>query len=775
MTPLLIFFLVGALQVRNIEVEGTRWTSPEYVISRSGLSKGKFSPVDVSLGIRRLYKDGFFKSISVFAKPVADSVFDITIQVEENPRLGKLSIEGLKHLNRKKLRDSLSIKKGMYVSNEKIFSWQRKIEELLKGKGYYMAEVSAERRKSQREGFVDIILKVKEGPPVRIKEIEVIGNKSFSDKILESLLRNREKNWHRKGKFKENYWYEDLVKIEKFYHNHGFPWASVDSTTKELKDGWLYLNIYVTEGKRVHFGDIHFEGNTVFDTSFLYENIALIPPKPTLKDRYNSIFKGIKWDPTLYNEERLQKAVTEIAGLYADSGYLYVQVFPEKNFKEDTIVDITFRIKENYRMKVRLVDIRGNKKTHDPVIRREIVLYPGDYFSKTKLIQSQRNLFFLNYFSNVSADFRETPDTTHIDLIFHVEEKSVGQLGLGATYSQYEGPGIYFQMQEPNFQGRGQSVSAMVQYTSKSRNYQLSFTEPWYRGRPISVGFDIHDYMRYYPQFKEWRQGGSVSYSRLLWNRYSRISFTYTIERQRLFDLATPEKYANYQMVPALASLTTRIVWDRRDRSFNATRGSRLSYEFEISGGLLGGEYFPLPIFVILAAPYSYELSQELAKGAADFHLHILEGIQYVPIFNKLISVSRVKAGFVSGFIDYNKVPFTRLFWLGDIGPFGLRGYSYASIGPGRLFPILSQELRYRASETFYIGIFADAGQVWSSWQNSNFTKPYFRSFKRSVGIGFRIEVPMMGVLGIDFAYGLDNPPGARWHTHFQLGAYSNF
>lgn len=771
--PLFLLLLLGAYQVKGFQVNGVHWTSKEYVISRAGFRKGLISDQDIAQGIKRLYKDGFFKDIKVYVSQESDSLYDLIISVEENQRIDNFTIEGLKHIKKKKIIDTLGIKKGMYVSSDKIFTWARAIEKLLKEKGY-LAKVSVS-TDTTKEGFVDLHFTVNEGPVVKIKSIKIDGNTHFSDKILKSLLRNKEKRWYRKGKFKDEYWYADLVKIEKFYHDHGFPWATVDSSTKKITDGEISLKIFVTENNEIRFGKINFSGNRVFKEDLLSKEARLIPKKPSLKDRYNKILKGIPWDPTIYCEERLQKAVTAIAGIYADSGYLYVQVVPEKDFEGDSIVNVTFKIKENFRTRVRLVDIRGNKKTHDPVIRRELVLFPGEYFSKSKLIQSERNLFFLNYFSNVSADFKDTPDTTQIDLVFKIDEKQAGSMGLGATYSLYEGPGIYFQVQQPNLLGRGQSIAAMVQYSSKARNYRLSFTEPWFKGRPISLGFDLHDNMMYYPEFKEWRQGGSVSYSRMLWNRYSHIAFTYTLERQRLYDLAMPEKYMNYQMVPALASLSTHFWWDVRDRSFNATRGRRISYELEVSGGPFGGEYFPLSLFVVLTAPYSYSLSQELAQGAADFHSHIFEGIQYFHLSNKFVAVSRVKSGFVSGFKEYNRVPLTRLFWLGDIGPFGLRGYSFASVGPGRLFTILSQEFRYRPSETFYVDIFADAGQTWKSWPESNFSKPWLRSFRRSIGLGFRVEVPMMGVLGIDFAYGLDNPTGAHWQTHFQFGPIGNY
>ncbi len=749
---LLLFFLLRAgWSVAHVEVHGLKWTSSDYVLFRMGLTEGvRLSPVAIKEGIEALVESGYFEDVAIYGSLRSDSSLNVYVDVKENPRLREIHLVGNKKIGRKELLDSLGLHKGDPLSANALFDAKRKIRELYARKGYPKVEVNEELSKPDSFGFVDLTFRIKENRKFVIRKIIIEGNRAISAKRLKRQMKNKEKSLFRSGKFDEEKWEKDKEAILSYYANHGYPEARIDSSAVEFRDDGIYLYIRVNEGKRYVFGNISFEGNTVYSTDFLRAKIKLVKEKPDLVDAVVHIYKGEPWDPFAYSVEKIQKAIMQIQQLYGDSGYLYAYAVPIEEVREDSIVDITFRIHEGNRVRVRKIEIVGNTKTRESVIRRELDIFPGDYFSTSKLMKSQRDLMYLNYFSNVSVDFEQTEDTEYVDLVLKVEEKSTGTIGGGVSYSQNEGIFGTLTFNQPNLFGKGQSLTLNIEYGGKVRNFRFAFTEPWLFGRPQSLGFDIHSFTHYFPEYRELEKGVSVFYSKRLWNDFWNVSLSYTLERVKLTDVsANLTDYVRYWGKDRLTSrVDFALTYDSRDRVFNPIRGTRVSYSLEKAGGFLGGE--------------------------AHYFRHLLEGGTFIPVFTeKVIFHCRTKFGYLASLADFLEVPLYKRFLLGGTGYYGVRGYDERDIGiekegvgliGGRVFNIITFELRFRAAETFYVVGFFDAGVTTETFKN---IKP--RSYKKGIGLGFSIEIPMLGVLGVYEAYGFDRL-GNKWITQFQLG-----
>ena len=752
MTHLILFFLLsGGINISGIEVQGLRWSSPDFVVFRMGLSgREEVSALSIRNAIKSLMGSEYFDSVRVYGRYNPDSSLKLIVKLHENPRLKKLVIKGNKKIGTGELRDSLDLPPGTPLSDYNLFRAKHKIKELYRRKGYLKVSVDYRFSEPDKNGEAILTLDIHENRKFLIKKIIVEGNRAVSTKKIKSIMKNKEKSFLRSGKFDPDQWEEDLDRIVRYYADHGHPEARIDSSGVEYRDDGIYLYVKIEEGPRYVFGEVSFEGNTVYSDDFLAEKVVLVEEKPGLWEAITLIYKGESWDPQAYSQTRLERALTAIQVLYGDSGYIYAHAVPLEKVREDSIVDIEFRIYEGNRVKVRLIDIAGNTKTRESVIRRELDIYPGEYFSTGKLIKSQRDLMYLNYFGNVGVNFRQTEDTSFVDLVFHVEEKSTGQIGGGVSYSQAEGFFGNLNFNQPNMFGRGQSVNITVDFGKKVRNFRFAFTEPWLFGKPQSLGFDVHNLGHYYPEYKEIQKGGSIFYSKRLWNDYWHLSLGYTLEKVELKDVSAElENYLAYWGEgPQLTSRANfSLTHDSRDRIFNPIKGTRISYSVEKAGGILGGE--------------------------AHYFRQLLEAGTFRPLIGeKVILHGRTRLGHLESLSSSIEVPLYKRFLLGGTDYYGVRGYDDRSIGiyrngaliGGRVFNTVTLELRYRPAEGFYVVGFFDAGFTADRFVDF---KP--GSYKKGAGVGFNIEIPMVGVLGIYESYGFDKL-GNKWMTQFQIG-----
>jgi len=697
----------------------------EQVLTRSALR------TELEDAVRRIYELGLFSQVDVETTQLADGV-RVAFKVSEFPRLKSVAYEGFRRVRKKDLESKVKSREGEILTDKKVFDWTREILKLYKEKGFLLVKVTHESSQPDSAGQVALTFKIDEGDPVRIRTIEIYGNDHFSDKQIESKLVNREKRWYRKAHLKEDEFVKDLDRVVDFYKQRGFIDAKVQNYDMTFDRGWADITIQVSEGGRYYFGDVSFQGDSVMTQAQLHRLI-----------RFKS--GGV------YNTKLAQATLADVYGLYSEEGYIYAQVSPVEKIRSDT-VDINYDIVENDPALVRLVVIEGNEQTHDKVIRRQISSLPGYTFRRSEVIRSQRDIFNLGFFEDINIDYRRTDSANTIDLVYKVKEKSFfGTIGAGVSYSAVDKVTGYVELTQPNLFGRGQQASIKLEKGGSKTNVELAFTEPWLFDTPTSAGADVSYLTHSYDYYDQQEIGGGFSFSRPLPLDYSRaylslrVSDAYVPPKSINKSTYTPSgPYNVYRDTTHKTAFVPGITFtrDSRDYVFNAISGSAVSY------------------------------SLGLSIGDINYQRHVIDASEYFPLFWKFGLMGRMRLGYITGLTSADTVPIYERFTPGGTGLDGIRGYGDRTIGPhdgiynigGRAEAIFSMEYKLRLSRQLSFIVFGDAGNAWNSIDQFSFS-----DLNRGSGVGVRLEIPMLGLIGFDFGYGFDRErPG--WEPHFQLG-----
>ncbi len=749
----LLFSSSGLSQpILSLRVEGNRNTDSSLITSTSGIQVAEELSLDeIQRAIKNIYNTGLFSDVKVNVEEEDGGVRLIFI-VKEHPTLSELKIVGSEKISAHDLREEVKPVSGEILSPQKVFNWKRKIVNKYKEKGHLLIEVEDVISEPDENGRVGLTFRISEGRRVRIRKIEVVGNKAFSDKAIELKLKNREKTWYRSGNFDEAEFYEDLNRIEGFYMKRGFADARVEDYRVEYdkRKEWMSVFITVDEGRRYRIGRVafRFPEQTEQVTGEGTSNEDPLFPEEKLRT-YLKFGTG-----DVYNREKIEQSTLSFYELYSEEGRIYCQIEPQES-RRDTLIDVNYFVRQGEPAYVRKIRIGGNEKTWEKVIRRELHIYPGDLFRRSKVVKSQRAVYNLGFFEDVRLDYEPLPEGPgKIDLIFEVKEKPTGQVSAGAGYSQTDGLTGNLSLSIPNIMGRGQSAYFRLEKGGRVQNIELGFTEPWLFDTPTSAGFDIFHITRrwYEAQYREQRKGFDLRLSRPIPRlEYTRLYWMYKLEDIRLFDFSPEyEPGAGYldlreERWPKRSSSTrVTLVRDSRDNVFNATMGTRNSISSQFAGGLLGGE--------------------------AHFQRYEAETRWYGETVGKFVLMLRARAGLIDEYGESSPFLEIERFRVGGVGDWGVRGYPDRSIGPsvgtrvigGRTALVLTLEHKLPLAKNVYWITFLDAGNAWESFQES---QP--ADLKTGVGTGIRIEVPMLGIIGFDMGYGIEP---RSWEPHFQLG-----
>ena len=463
----------NAQDLVRLRVVGAQTVQPAQVVAWSGLKVG--TPVSrdaVAEAIRKIFATGKFADVFVY-EVVTTSGIEVILNVTENPRVADIRFEGLKKIKQKDLEEKLGIRVGDFVSPAAVQRSTETMRDHYRSEGYYNATVTADTDQLAAGGRQTLVYRVQEGEKVKVEEIVFHGNEMLSDSDLRDGFKTKTDGFLRSGTFKAPEFELDLEKVVTTYRDEGFLDAEVlrhDMEFLEEKNK-IRLNIHVTEGPRYEVGDISWSGNTVIGDERISRVVAL---------KTGEVFR-----------ENLFKATfEELNSLYWEEGYIYITVSPRRNIT-GTVVDVHFDFQEGTPAHVRQIQIAGNTKTHENVIRREMRLRPGDLFKNGRLRDSQRDIFQLGFFNDVRVDFRQAPDPDDIDLQLEVEERQTGQFTMGVGFSQQTQASGFFNIGENNLFGRGQSLQFAWQFGRRRNFLDISFTEPWFLGTPTLIGVDI--------------------------------------------------------------------------------------------------------------------------------------------------------------------------------------------------------------------------------------------------------------------------------------------
>lgn len=762
------------LKILGVAVKGNESISANSIKIQSGILEGQEIIFDdISEAVKKLWKLKIFSDIQIYMDKATDAGIFLIIEVAEYPRLDKFEIKGNKKIRKSKFDEELNIVSGKVLSPALIADTKRKIYDIYKEDGFLLAEVTEEITPGAADNLKNLTFHIKEGKKVRIKEIRFENNEQFSDSRLRRILKEtKQRNiWLLKiGEFDEKKYEEDKKLLIDFYNKEGYrDFEIVKDTVIYSKDKkHLYLNLEVYEGPRYKYHEITFSGNNLFSSEQLQMVLGIKPGE-------------------YYNKQELETAVYDrINGLYMDRGYLYFNIVPQEIPVSEDEIDLLLSITENHQVSVGRINIVGNDRTHENVIRRELKIYPGDIFSREALIRSQREIFIMNYFSDVVPDIVPYSED-EVDIEISVEEKSSDRANLSfsisQTYGLIGGGGVEFN----NFRGRGQQLKVSYQqgtnysiYGTRTNAYKsasISFTDPWLFDSPNLVGASIFYTERgysssyYYYPYDLTQQGGSLRWGRRFrWpDNYFRGTWMLAASKKEYFNLNADylEQVLLGQDKTTNVSLTQVIARDSRDAPEFPTRGSVLNWSVTLAGWFLGGtEHFVKNLFNI------------------DF---------YTPTFWKLVLYNHVELGIIKKIRDDSIIPPDERFIMGGAGMVygtALRGYDDNAISPvpnnatGSAYSYWGGEtmfkytLEYRVpiseNPTIYGLVFAEAG---NTWMNLKTTDPF--NLKRSVGFGVRFYMPALGMIGVDMGYGFDDidPEGYTgygkpegWKTHFIFG-----
>ncbi len=737
--PILILLSMAvsgqALPVLSVEVAGNAYVSAELVLDVFGLRPGDdFSEFDPAEGVRDLFNLGYFADIEVLADTTADGV-EVVVSVNENRLLDRVEFNNPGHLDVDDVLDSLAFLPGQTVSPAQVEAARRIVLHFYAEKHRHMAEVVPRWLDPDDNNRSVLVFECDEGPDVRVGKIEFLGNEAFDDGKLRSRMQTKQDSFWRSGRFRRSEFEADLDSVVAFYRNNGYPeMRIVDVSESMLDDGrHLKFEITVDEGDHYTFGELSVTGSEAFSDSFLVSVMKMRPGDE-------------------YSAEKLHETLMTMYELFQEKGYFYADIEPVvTQGAVNGTMNVEYVVAEGKRAHIRRIEITGNDRTFENVIRRELVIYPGDLFQRSALMRSYRNVYYLNYFSDVAVDFRYLEDSPDVDLVMDVTEKTTGKAGVGAAYGGDTGFSGFVELGETNLFGRGQSLTFNYQFSKKRNDVSIGFTEPWMFDTPLSLGGELFHTTFQEKEYNRRRTGGAVVVGRPLpWIDYGSASVRYGLEKVNVFDItgdSTSYYYSLRDMEwPRWTSSTTiTFTRDSKDRKMFASTGSVNRVTAEFAGGILGGNI--------------------------GFQKYLFDSSWHVPSFWQFIFFLRARVGTI-GALGGREPPAYELFELGGTGFYGIRGYpqdaitavdGYDKVG-GKSMLILTAEYRWRIIDQLQLALLADAGNTWRSWSASDFS-----DLRRGMGAGIRIEVPMLGVIGFDYAYGFDGPEGG-WEPHFQFG-----
>jgi outer membrane protein insertion porin family len=747
-----------------VSVVGNAFTDSTRILRTFEVHPGQtFSADAIRRGQRKLLALGLFSDLHVNRVDHRDNnTVEIVIVVTERPRIAAISFEG------EKQRESSDLEKKLFLRAGEPFSpttAATQVDSLLKyyhDEGFSRAKISFKADTLESQNRVNLRFIVNEGLKVRITAIRFEGMEAFREAQLRKAMKTK-KHWMLGGgEIKDEEFAEDKEKLEGWYHDHGFRDMHVEDV--RLEQGALprdlTLVVKIDEGRVYHQGAVRWEGNKVVPTGALMRQW----PRPA--------------GPDVYSAARIQKALAGAYGEYAEQGYLYIGIEPHESVVQDSIVDITFTVNEVSPSHIKRLSITGNKGTREKVIRREINIREGDLFRRSSLMRARDDVMRLGIFNDVAPDF--TPaESTDVNLVFKVTEKQVGTASAGAGYTNQAGLTGFLEIGHNNVLGNGQQLSIHLERGGKRQDYRLSFTEPWFHDSPTLLGFSAYNTSNILDEYDQAVRGLSGRLGRPLpWPDYSHGSMSYTLERV-LFTNVRPGITLNGVTIGAPELTSTAqgtFLRNSTDNPFYPTKGTRLSVDGQFTGGPFGGNLN----YLIWRTEGRAYLPSILKRITTMVRLRLATANTYPWIGGTVPDYVKFRLGGgntvdpLRGYDDYQVVPSKFIRDTITVTPVynpitgnwdAVQRVTRIRYPGGRYLGLFTMEQQFPIAHPLHGLLFFDAGNVWDQRSEIN---P--RELKVGAGIGFRMEIPLLGNIGFDYGYGFQRDDRPRWAGHFMLG-----
>jgi len=799
----------------DISIKGIKFLSKSTITDISALKINQIISIpgnDISIAINKLWKQNLFSDIKIeYDKIINDSIY-LNIILKEYPRLSKFKFKGdISKSNITTLKDDLKLMRGKVLTQNLIKNSVNKIRKFYTDKGYLNVSVKHIVAKDSTSANASILIfDINKYDKVKIKDIIVYGrkeivntNKSFfnnkdtvyaiSNKRLKKRMKETKvKNkWRffKVSKFINSNYEDDKNNIIEEYNNKGYRDAKIISDTTYLnEDNTITIEITLEEGEPYLFGDISFIGNTRYTNEQLSSQLGI--------DK-GEVFNQSILDSRLFGSQE----GTDISSLYLNDGYLFFNATPVEIATNNNTIDIEVRLYEGEQARLNKISVQGNTKTQDHVIMRELRTRPGDLFKRSDIMRSQRELAQMQYFDPEAFDVKIDPNPARneVDVTYIVSEKSSDQIqlqggwgggrvvgSLGLTFNNFSSRNIFNGSKwRPLPSGDGQRLSLTARSNGAYyQNYMMSFTEPWLGGKkPTSLSVSLSK---------------SVSSNGLTGDERQEIQvsgLSLGIGKR----LKNPDDY--FTLYNGLNFIQYKLSNSQSFFSFRNGESNNVNYQINLGRNSVDQLNYPRQgsnflLSIKLSPPYSMfdnvddysSLTDQEKYKWVEYYKWKFKATWFSPFTEKLILATKTEFGFLGGYNDQLGIsPFER-FYVGGDGLSGmgymndgrelvaLRGYSNNSLSPqtgATIYNKYTAEIRYALSlnptSTMYALAFLEAGNAWEDFDNFN---PF--GIKRSVGIGVKIMLPMIGMMGLDYGWGLDeiigNPDANGGQFHFSIG-----
>ncbi len=754
--------------IAGITVDGlTQGEDAETVVAYSGLRVGQEAkPDDLVTAIRNLWNRRTFSDVQIVKeRETALGVF-LVIKVQPAPRLRTLIIEGNDDLSTDDILKAIDKRTGDIMSAYDEYDARLRVKNLYRKEGMLFARIESELVPTDSINAFDLRMTIDEGVEYSVAAIEFEGNNIFTAEDLSGAFGDtKTKEWYEfwsSNDYDADKYDADKKLLEQWFLEKGLLDAEILGDTVVFDDvnETVTLRIRIHEGPQVYLRSVTFEGNTVYPSEILKLRLGVNPG-----DLYNG--------KVISQNLSMNETQTDVASLYNDNGYLSVRLEPDLRRVADDSVDLVIRVLEGDRFNIRKISIAGNTKTRDRVIRRELFTRPGDYFNRAAIIRSLKGLGMLNYFNPENLQPQVVPvDNTNVDVVYTVEERSTdtfnASIGFAGVFGLTGSVGVTlnnFDITEPLRGGAGQILAFQWEFGQASRlqTFQLSFTEPWLFGEPTTVGFNIFDTQQNF-NISLRRTGAQVNVGRRFRfpDDFFRGDWSLGFER---IESNTASIFSRAGTNTAL-TISQTISRTSYDNMIFPTSGSRFALSLRGTTGFLG----------IGTTDF----------GKVNFNFDIVNPLLSINGNPRLVLYLGSQMGYVDGFANDTTIPPQELFYMGGNGLGGfaltpLRGYRDNSIGPlapngqnlgGRIMTRFFAEFRFALSLNpipIYLLSFAEAGNVWA---NIRTVDPF--ALNRAAGVGLRLLLNPIGLIGFDVGYGFDPDPltgvTSGWQFHFQFG-----
>ncbi len=774
------------LKILGITVTGHQSTNEPFIVATTGLQVGEEILVPgaaITNALRRIYRTGLYSDVQILDSGRTEDGIYLTIYVREQPRLESFEVLGIKKSARREVRERVPLLTGLGVTSSSISQAENAIKRYYLEKGYRYTNV--ETRVEVTDSVLNrakLYFTIDPGKRLQIERINIEGNETVSDRVAKKKMKEvKENTWFRLARqlFKKDKYETAKENLVTFYKSRGYRDIQIVSdsvfvTDFGRKEG-IQINLNIIEGPQYFVRNINWDGNTVFTEERLNEALG-----------FN---KGDVFNETLFEENlQINKDETDITSIHQNLGYLFFRIEPSINVVGADSLDLDFFIIEDEIATIEKVDIKGNTRTHDNVIRRELRTYPGETYSRSAIIRSIRQLQTLNYFvpekidpqldvdyenktTNITYNLEETTGTDNFELSGGFGGRGIGMiLSARVNFNNFSVQNMFNRDAYSILPtGDGQRLSLGIQVTGRGyQNYDIGFSEPWLNGKPTSLGFNTSYSLYSTSSFKYELFSTSVSMGRrLTWpDDYFSQSNAIILQKYNVDD--QDGQFFGASGNTFLLSFRTSIERNSLDNFISPSSGSKLS---------LSAEFAP-PVFNF----------SQYYKLKTTYQYHI-------PIVGKLVTSFGLEWGHLGWFGDQDRSQFQRFYMGGtplqqrqsftndNIDLKGFPGGLGGSITPyvdgqpigGRIYNKYSSEIRYPLVSNAQLQLipyaFAEAGNVYRSF---NTYDPF--DVKRVAGVGTRIFLPILGLVDLSYGYRFDGVFGTsilprRWEFLFNIGA----